>query len=57
MTLVESEKTFLACPFSNGVIAGLRDIAEQRFGYRGLAKSGVALRSLRPRRSIRNLAR
>ena len=33
VTLVEANPTFTACPFSNAVIAGLRDIAMQRFGY------------------------
>src|SRR5215217_544855 len=31
--LVEANPTFTACPFSNGVIAGLRDLREQEFGY------------------------
>jgi sulfide dehydrogenase [flavocytochrome c] flavoprotein chain len=33
VTLVEMNPTFTACPFSNGVIAGLRDIRAQQFGY------------------------
>ena len=33
VTLVEANPTFTACPFSNGVIAGLRDLKEQQFGY------------------------
>ena len=33
VTLVEPNPVFTACPFSNAVIAGLRDIAMQRFGY------------------------
>jgi sulfide dehydrogenase [flavocytochrome c] flavoprotein chain len=41
VTLVETNAIFTACPFSNEVIAGLRDIAEQRFGYQGIAASGV----------------
>jgi sulfide dehydrogenase [flavocytochrome c] flavoprotein chain len=39
--LIEANSVFTACPFSNEVIAGLRDIAEQRFGYQGIAASGV----------------
>ena len=39
--LVESNATFTACPFSNEVIAGQRDIAAQRFDYRGIAATGV----------------
>jgi sulfide dehydrogenase [flavocytochrome c] flavoprotein subunit len=33
VTLVEQNPTFIACPFSNGVIAGLRDLKAQQFGY------------------------
>src|SRR5262249_49786422 len=33
VTLVEANPTFIACPFSNGVIAGLRDLKAQEFGY------------------------
>ena len=33
VVLVEPNATFTACPFSNEVIAGLRDIAAQRFAY------------------------
>ena len=31
--MVETNPTYTACPFSNDVIAGLRDIKEQQFGY------------------------
>src|SRR4051794_19088239 len=41
VALVEANPIFTACPFSNEVIAGLRDIAEQRFGYQAIAASGV----------------
>jgi len=41
VVLVEPNSTFVACPFSNEVIAGERDIAAQLFGYRGVAMSGV----------------
>ena len=41
VTLVEASPTFTACPFSNGVIAGLRELAEQQFGYDGVRKDGV----------------
>jgi NADPH-dependent 2,4-dienoyl-CoA reductase/sulfur reductase-like enzyme len=44
VTLVETDKVFTSCPFSNTVIAGLRDIADQRFTYQNLIKSGIALR-------------
>ena len=37
VVLVEPNAIFTACPFSNEVIAGLRDIAAQRFDYQGIA--------------------
>ncbi len=43
VTLVEANATFIACPFSNGVIAGLRELDAQRFSYDGPARDGVAL--------------
>ncbi len=43
VTLVEPNATFTACPFSNGVIAGLRDLLQQQFGYDNVTRSGVAL--------------
>ena len=43
VTLVEATQTFTACPFSNNVIAGLRDLKEQQFGYDKLAADGVEL--------------
>src|SRR3954451_5094273 len=39
--LVEANPTFTACPFSNGVIAGLRELSQQQFGYDGVKKDGV----------------
>src|ERR1700712_3064120 len=41
VTLIEPNPVFTACPFSNEVIAGMRDIAKQRFSYQGIAASGV----------------
>ncbi len=41
VTLVEPNKTFTACPFSNGVIAGLRELRQQQFGYDGVVRDGV----------------
>jgi NADPH-dependent 2,4-dienoyl-CoA reductase/sulfur reductase-like enzyme len=41
VTLVEASRTFTACPFSNGVIAGLRDIKLQQFGYDKVTADGV----------------
>src|SRR5262249_4811426 len=41
VTLVERNPTFTACPFSNLVIAGLRDLQSQQFGYDTFAAEGV----------------
>jgi len=43
VTLVEVNPTYTACPFSNSVIAGLRDIVAQRFGYEAVRAEGVAV--------------
>jgi sulfide dehydrogenase [flavocytochrome c] flavoprotein chain len=43
VTLVEGSQTFTACPFSNAVIAGLRDLKAQQFGYDKIAAEGVAM--------------
>jgi sulfide dehydrogenase [flavocytochrome c] flavoprotein subunit len=43
VTLVEANPTYTACPFSNDVIAGLRDIKEQQFGYGKVAGDGISL--------------
>jgi sulfide dehydrogenase [flavocytochrome c] flavoprotein chain len=43
VTLVAASRTFTACPFSNAVIAGLRDLKAQQFGYDRLAAEQVAL--------------
>ncbi len=43
VTLVEPNATYTACPFSNAVIGGLRDMAGQRFGYAALVKEGIKL--------------
>ena len=43
VTLVEANPTFTACPFSNEVIVGLRELKEQEFGYEGLRKAGVTV--------------
>jgi len=43
VTLVEASPTFTACPFSNGVIAGLREIKDQQFGYDKVANDQVVL--------------
>ena len=43
VTLVEPNRTFTACPFSNNVIAGLRSIEEQQFSYDKIAAGGVTV--------------
>src|SRR6202011_1965336 len=43
VTLVEPNRTFTACPFSNEVIAGLRYIEAQQFGYDKIAADGVTV--------------
>src|SRR4029434_6977131 len=43
VTLVERDRTFVACPFSNNVIAGLRSIEQQQFGYDKDADSRVTV--------------
>jgi NADPH-dependent 2,4-dienoyl-CoA reductase/sulfur reductase-like enzyme len=43
VTLVETSPTFTACPFSNGVIAGLRPLRAQQFNYEKLSDDGVTL--------------
>jgi sulfide dehydrogenase [flavocytochrome c] flavoprotein subunit len=41
--LVEPNPTFTACPFSNGVITGLRQLRAQQFNYEALGSLGVSL--------------
>ena len=43
VTLVEPNRIFTACPFSNNVLADLREISQQQFGYDGVVKTGVTL--------------
>jgi sulfide dehydrogenase [flavocytochrome c] flavoprotein subunit len=43
VTLIEPNKTFTACPFSNEVIAGLRDLKAQQFTYDKIAAEGVSV--------------
>jgi NADPH-dependent 2,4-dienoyl-CoA reductase/sulfur reductase-like enzyme len=43
VTLVEPNATFTACPFSNSVLANLREISQQQFGYDGVTKAGVTV--------------
>jgi len=43
VTLVEANRTFTACPFSNGVIAGLRELSAQQFTYDKLVAHNIVL--------------
>ena len=43
VTLVEPNGVFTSCPFSNEVIAGLRDLLQQQFGYDAVVRDGVTL--------------
>src|SRR4249920_1780807 len=43
VTLVEASPTFTACPFSNTVIAGMRELKAQQFGYDKLANDRVTV--------------
>jgi sulfide dehydrogenase [flavocytochrome c] flavoprotein chain len=41
VTLIEANPAYIACPFSNLVIGGERDIADQAFGYEQTAATGI----------------
>jgi sulfide dehydrogenase [flavocytochrome c] flavoprotein chain len=41
VTLIEPSRTYTACPFSNEVIAGLREIEVQQFSYERIAADGI----------------
>jgi NADPH-dependent 2,4-dienoyl-CoA reductase/sulfur reductase-like enzyme len=43
VTLIEPNRTFTACPFSNEVIAGLREIEAQQFSYDRIIAEGVTV--------------
>jgi sulfide dehydrogenase [flavocytochrome c] flavoprotein chain len=43
VTLVEPNRIFTACPFSNEVIAGLRELQAQQFTYDRIAAEGVTV--------------
>jgi NADPH-dependent 2,4-dienoyl-CoA reductase/sulfur reductase-like enzyme len=44
VTLVEPNADYIACPFSNEVLIGLRDLKAQTFGYDGVRRQGVTVR-------------
>ncbi|MFN4016174.1 MAG: FCSD flavin-binding domain-containing protein [Reyranella sp.] len=43
VTLVEPNPVYTSCPFSNSVLANLREIDQQQFGYDGIKGVGVAV--------------
>jgi sulfide dehydrogenase [flavocytochrome c] flavoprotein subunit len=43
VTLVEPSATFIACPFSNSVIGGLRELSAQQFTYEHVAADGITI--------------
>jgi NADPH-dependent 2,4-dienoyl-CoA reductase/sulfur reductase-like enzyme len=43
ITLIEPKTRYVACPFSNLVIAGLRPMEGQAFGYDGIRAEGVTI--------------
>jgi NADPH-dependent 2,4-dienoyl-CoA reductase/sulfur reductase-like enzyme len=43
VTLVEANATFTACPFSNAVIGGLRELSAQQFTYDRVAADGIVV--------------
>ncbi len=43
VTLIEPSRIFTACPFSNEVIAGLRELPAQQFTYDRIATEGVSV--------------
>src|SRR5947207_649117 len=43
VVVVEANPTFTACPFSNAVIAGLRELRAQQFNYEALGGMGIVL--------------
>ena len=43
VTLIEPKTRYIACPFSNLVVSGQRDMAAQSFGYDNLRASGVGV--------------
>lgn len=43
VTLVEPNPVYTSCPFSNAVLANLREIDRQQFGYDGIRAAGVSV--------------
>jgi sulfide dehydrogenase [flavocytochrome c] flavoprotein subunit len=47
VTLVEPNSVYTSCPFSNLVLANLREIDQQQFGYDGIKAAGVTVAEMR----------
>lgn len=43
VTLVEPNPVFISCPFSNSVIAGLRELKDQQFGYEKVVADDIVI--------------
>ncbi len=43
VTLVEPNPVYTSCPFSNSVLANLREISQQEFRYDGVKRAGVTV--------------
>jgi len=43
VTLVETSATFTACPLSNAVIGGVRELSAQQFTYERVAADGIVV--------------
>ena len=43
VTLLEPNRIFTACPFSNEVIAGLRELPAQQFNYDRISAAGITV--------------
>lgn len=43
VTLIEANRTYTACPFSNLVIGGERTLSEQEFSYAALESEGISV--------------
>ena len=43
VTLVEPNAHYISCPFSNAVLAGLRDLSQQTFTYDALSAQGITI--------------
>jgi NADPH-dependent 2,4-dienoyl-CoA reductase/sulfur reductase-like enzyme len=41
ITLVEARRTYTALPLSNGVLGGIRQLADQQFSYEQIAAAGI----------------